>query len=214
MKKLFLFCLLFTVINSAAKAQFTPETDTLSNFPYVCQADSFTVTVAGMHYSSGYLLDSVSHTYRNDSLLINIYYSFQTGFTVLSPFQLPLRFGTPQPALYTIYSKRFTNGLFMGQGTSRIGICTAISGLPLKANDLNNLNIYPNPVQQILNIKIPGQAQGVTVQLSDLTGREILKRNFNKTEKLQLNLEKLPAGVYLLHLETEKSKTLRKIVKN
>jgi hypothetical protein len=214
MKKLILFCFLFAGITFAAKAQFAPDTDTLSNFPYVCQADSFTVTISGLHYMGGHTLDSVSHVFRNDSLVINIYYTWVSGTASFSNFYLPLRFGTPQPALYTIYSKRFTNLYFEGQGTSSIGVCTTVSGLKNETPQEISARIFPNPTQNLLNLEIPERVLAVSVQLTDLTGKTILSKDLKTADQKQLNLENLKPGIYLLILQCEKGKTVRRIIKN
>ncbi|WP_191906935.1 T9SS type A sorting domain-containing protein [Adhaeribacter soli] len=189
------------------------ENDTLRNLPYVCQADSFTVTVSGMHYHSGYTLDSVRHIYRNDSLLIRIHYKEGPGFSVLSPFKLPIRFATPQPSFYTIYSRRFVNAVLTGHGTSNIGICTSVSGLTRTNNKPEFLNVFPNPTRNSLTIGFAAKHRSGLVILTDISGKMIRKEYFKETKAIQLDLGDLKAGIYLLSLQTESGITVQKIIK-
>ena len=57
----------------------------------------------------------------------------------------------------------------------------------------------PNPVSDYLIIKYPHQWDGGTFYISDLQGRKILKGNL-KTESLQINLQHLNTGIYLLNI--------------
>ncbi len=73
--------------------------------------------------------------------------------------------------------------------------------------------VYPNPVYSILNIQLPEVKGSVTATLSDVTGKTWLTKSFTSTETKQLNLEALPKGIYLLHLQTETGSTVKRIVK-
>jgi hypothetical protein len=89
-----------------------------------------------------------------------------------------------------------------------------IAGLKNEIPQEITATIFPNPTQTLLNIELHETAQNVTAQLTDLTGKVIMSQNFRASEQKQLNLENLKAGIYLLNLETEKGKTVRKIIKN
>ncbi len=210
-KKLLSFCFIAIGINFSANAQATFETDTLKNVAYICQVDSFTVTVSGMHWMAGNILDSTAHSYRNDTLLINLYYKFGAGLGVLSPFQIPLRFQSPQPGFYIIHSNRFQNGMLLGKGTSTIGVCTMVSGLSQESSSFEKLKVYPNPTQNILILEC--NENDITTQLSDLTGRTILSQNFKHTEQKQLYIGKFKPGIYLLTIKTENGKSVKRIIK-
>jgi hypothetical protein len=215
MKVVLCVLLLLAGINYAAKAQTFMNVDSVSNVPYICQADSFTVTISGTLPSTGFTLDSVRHIYRNDTLLIRLNYSFLAGFHVLYPFQLNLKFATPpSTGPYTIFSDRFHNGVSTAQGTSHIAVCSPLSVIPEAAVNGLKINVYPNPTSNLLNIEIPDNAKTPTAQLSDLAGKVLLTRQFQANKQKQLHLENLPVGIYFLNLETEIGKTVRKIIKN
>ena len=77
----------------------------------------------------------------------------------------------------------------------------------LKNNDLVTsglIAVYPNPVKNILNIKIASQgANKTTLIITDITGRSLIKKitNAGNGETIvQLDVSVLPAGIYYLKL--------------
>lgn len=79
------------------------------------------------------------------------------------------------------------------------------------------IEVYPNPVDNILNIKLnDSQVRNGQLWLSDLNGRRILEQNiFAQQAQVQLNVNDIPAGIYLLTIAKEGStlQTRRVIVK-
>ena len=63
-------------------------------------------------------------------------------------------------------------------------------------------SVYPNPVSTILSIDLPlGIGQDPSLQLSSLTGKILWHKKLNDTtNSITLNVESLPAGVYLLEI--------------
>ena len=77
----------------------------------------------------------------------------------------------------------------------------------VKQNNIDGLNIFPNPVDEVLNITSDSTADK-NVQLFDLTGKKVL----DVTTVSQVNVSTLKAGVYVAKI-TEAGKTAtRKIV--
>ncbi|MDQ7916590.1 T9SS type A sorting domain-containing protein [Mesonia sp. MT50] len=73
-----------------------------------------------------------------------------------------------------------------------------------------NLKIYPNPVDNILNIKPDMQGTGeLSVQLFDIHGRRILQKKFSLQtglEKQQLDLSSLEQATYMLNVQFNRGK--------
>jgi subtilisin-like proprotein convertase family protein len=94
-----------------------------------------------------------------------------------------------------------------------IDICYINNSLGLETNSLSNVTIYPNPTKDILNINIP-QAIGVSkLKLYDIQGREVLETITNNTTEV-LNIGNLQSGVYMLSIENEANKTIKKVILN
>jgi surface protein len=78
----------------------------------------------------------------------------------------------------------------------------------------NELLVFPNPAEEMLTISFENAIKSeILVRITDLTGREILRQNTNKTTdkvSLQLNVTNLSQGMYIVevagaeYLETKK----------
>lgn len=73
---------------------------------------------------------------------------------------------------------------------------------------LKNLKVYPNPVRNILTIKLSNQVEYKKATITNLTGKVVLKSN----EK-SINVNQLSKGMYLLKIDTNKGTIIKKIVK-
>ncbi len=73
-----------------------------------------------------------------------------------------------------------------------------------------NLNVYPNPVLDVLNIDSDSKLSGVTVY--DLTGKAVSSHTM-AAQKNQINLSKLSPGVYVVTVQTEAGSKTVKILK-
>ncbi|THH41782.1 Kelch repeat-containing protein [Neolewinella litorea] len=81
----------------------------------------------------------------------------------------------------------------------------------------NSLEVYPNPASDLLTFHLEGAGSGrVDVLVTDLTGRIVLRRAFDKADEVlqeTLPVSDLPAGVYQLHLINGKERLTRPFVK-
>jgi hypothetical protein len=205
MKKLLLLFVCLFGINYFSSAQ----TDTLRTWPYVCQADSFPVMLSGWYASGSQRLDSITHFYRNDSLQLQLHYSSTVGPQVPMPFQIALKFQTPQPAYYTIYAKRILTNIVIATSTTHIGVCMGPTGLAENAQP--QTEIYPNPASGWLYLKkLP---LNTTAFVCDLTGKVLLRDKLTAGQA-EIDLQKLAAGIYLLKLQSEKGTVVKKFVKH
>ena len=75
--------------------------------------------------------------------------------------------------------------------------------------------VYPNPVQDVLNLYCSGTDSKVTAILTDLSGKRVA--NFSKTvpetRMIQFDLNDLTSGFYLLHLKGTSLEETIKIIK-
>jgi Secretion system C-terminal sorting domain len=84
--------------------------------------------------------------------------------------------------------------------------------LSTKNNDLiNKIQIFPNPVNDILNIKTDNNQKINALILSDINGREIINQTLN-TENI--NVSELQKGIYFLKIDSDNGIFTKKIIKN
>lgn len=140
--------------------------------------------------------------YRNDELIHTV-----TDPTVLTYTDEGLATGT----YYYKIVELFTNPDFSGPESNEIEVTfvsTAIDGV----SDNINIDVYPNPAKDQLNIKadIVGK---FNVTLYNLAGSAVM--NLGDVELqygAKINLKSFEPGVYLLHLNNNEYKITRKIV--
>jgi hypothetical protein len=83
-----------------------------------------------------------------------------------------------------------------------------------------NFGVYPNPAQNFINIAIETAAQNENyiIRVVDVVGRTIVSETVNAGRNAEIlrevNLTEVPAGIYMVSVETNGSKMTKKIVKN
>ena len=98
------------------------------------------------------------------------------------------------------------NNAYIVAATNTQGVFRfALSNLNLSTsveNCLNNFEIqlYPNPVTNQLNIKSNKRLIGALYSVYDKTGKSILTGKIN-TENSIIDVSNLPSGIYLLNIE-------------
>jgi len=100
-------------------------------------------------------------------------------------------------------------------GTSSELIIDGYAGTPKIPTEVNEskdqvMQVYPNPFND--KMKISTQLRNYSVRLSDLFGNELLKLEGN-SENTDVDLKFLPAGIYMLTIDSGSSHYTEKIVK-
>src|SRR5690606_29157175 len=74
-------------------------------------------------------------------------------------------------------------------------------------------NLYPNPATNVVTIANNENRLVNQVVVYDVTGKLISTQSFNEQTEIQLNIENLTSGTYLLHLQTNEGAAVKKLVK-
>ncbi|MBW8522694.1 M28 family peptidase [Chryseobacterium chendengshani] len=77
-----------------------------------------------------------------------------------------------------------------------------------QGNQLESVKIYPNPAKNILNIDLPDHIKNFNVEITDMSGKLVLKSE-NETK---INVSNLLNGVYICSLKSENKKIINKIL--
>ena len=86
-----------------------------------------------------------------------------------------------------------------------------LNNLELKREDIN---IYPNPTKNKINFTYNQNLKSVfNISISNLLGQFVLSKNSFKLEE-EIDIGYLPAGIYYLKIEDEKSERVFKVMKN
>ncbi|MCF6308648.1 MAG: T9SS type A sorting domain-containing protein [Flavobacteriaceae bacterium] len=87
-----------------------------------------------------------------------------------------------------------------------IGDCTILS---VNENLISQIAVFPNPTNDILNIKVPSTVEVLNSSLYNLLGQDTGLRLVNGT----MNTNELAEGVYILNVETSAGTLTQKVVK-
>ncbi|MDF1673712.1 MAG: zinc-dependent metalloprotease family protein [Vicingaceae bacterium] len=149
---------------------------------------------------------------------VNIYLSKDGGFTY--PITLATNVPNNGSANVTIPTGSITNAArVMVRGAGNIFY--AINGKNIKVemstgiNELNsdNIKVYPNPTNNLLNLTFNKSSSIEQVTLTDLQGKIVYNNNFVQGVNLQINLAGLSNGLYMLNVQTNNGVNIHKVMK-
>ncbi len=113
------------------------------------------------------------------------------------------------PSSTTIYTITGSNNGCTNTKTLSVTVnnCTSLSETEI----LSKLNIYPNPVNNILNIEFSEKIQA-NITIINTLGQAVKRFHVNEEDSVKVNFSNLPAGIYLVGINmnnTEESKYYR-----
>ncbi len=73
-------------------------------------------------------------------------------------------------------------------------------------------NLYPNPATNVVNITNNENMFVEQVAIYDVTGKQLSTQTFNKEAEIQLNVENMAIGVYLLHIKTKEGTAVKRLI--
>lgn len=86
-------------------------------------------------------------------------------------------------------------------------------GLKHLSNLDNNLEVFPNPAREKVNISLPASSDTYRIKLLNVLGAEVYETKADRTGgNVTINLVNQPKGIYFLTVETNTEKVTRKIV--
>jgi hypothetical protein len=185
----------FRGMNLTAGEQVTVEFKTrlFAIAPNVAEAISFNLTIGDSQSAAGQA--TVVQSYTNSSAAA--YTTHSATFTAPSSgiFYFGIHNNTPQATTQTFL---FLDSIILTTNLSTI------------SNLISNINIYPNPTENFLNISNPNNVEIKNISVVDINGR-IVK---NQSDSLsQINVSDLNAGVYFVTIEAAEGKTTKKFIK-
>lgn len=74
-------------------------------------------------------------------------------------------------------------------------------------------NIYPNPTNDIVNVTSTDDVVINEIVVHDLSNKKLKELSYKGTNQVQINMQDLSQGVYILTLKTNKGITVKKIAK-
>jgi hypothetical protein len=91
--------------------------------------------------------------------------------------------------------------------------CVALYSAGLQSVITAKAVIYPNPARDKLNIDFNQFYKETKLRIYDMQGKLIVSSDYLSTDKIQIDVEKFPAGIYSLHIAQDKEITNYKFLK-
>ncbi len=85
----------------------------------------------------------------------------------------------------------------------------------LSANEMVSatFNMYPNPATNVVNITNTENMLVEQITIYDMAGKQLKTQSFNNESQVQLNIENLASGNYMLHIQTNAGLAVKKLLK-
>ena len=107
----------------------------------------------------------------------------------------------------TVFAATYGRGIFSGAFTSN-----SLSSDDVTKN--NEIKIYPNPSNGLVNVSIGNYSGKLNIEVFDLNGRKILSDTKDFLSEVTLDFENLQTGIYILKLEGNGLNYSEKIILN
>ncbi|MEX1191276.1 MAG: choice-of-anchor J domain-containing protein [Brumimicrobium sp.] len=75
------------------------------------------------------------------------------------------------------------------------------------------INIYPNPVTDVLNIDLGSELSDIDIYLYDANGKLLFKNEINNTETTKIDLSKFAKGIYTIQIQSSNGLKTQKVSK-
>lgn len=85
---------------------------------------------------------------------------------------------------------------------------TVLSTNESAVNKLESIKIYPNPAKDILKVELPNSVKNFSLEINDMSGK-LISTHENENE---INVFKLPNGVYLCTIKSDDETITKKII--
>ena len=94
-------------------------------------------------------------------------------------------------------------------------VISAVDTVPLSTQDFisSKFNVFPNPINDVVTITNNESISIEQIQVFDISGKSVKTHSFTNVNEVQLNIENLASGSYLLQIKTNKGIAVKKIVK-
>ncbi len=121
------------------------------------------------------------------------------------------------PTVTTIFTVAGTSGSCSGTSTLSLGVFTCAVGLTSATINDNAYSLYPNPTSDKLFIRANNNGvTDVNIEIMDAIGKIVLKQNHNFSaaeNTVALNVNVMPAGIYLVKLTSLKDTKVIRFIK-
>ncbi len=118
---------------------------------------------------------------------------------------------------FSAYSYKYGTELYAGDVASPKFFPTTLANKKVTIDEFNTNKfdaiLYPNPANNISSLQIKGNTRHTDVTISDVTGKIIWQLKNSNNSEINLPMEKLSPGVYMVKVESSLGKKTLKLLK-
>ena len=154
--------------------------------------------------------------YTNSKIYYSIpYLNYTVAFNILAldPNGNGDRDGMPDKLVLENYAIGVNKNFAIKFDNIGIAAQNTVPTLSINEQLAAKFNLYPNPATNVVNITNAENMQVQQVTIYDSSGKQLSTQSFNNETQIQLNIENLPSGTYMLHLQTNEGTAVKKLVK-
>lgn len=190
--------------------------DTTSNI-YIDTTKSIFVEATNVSGCKGYS-DTIQITYQTLPIAPSIIHNGNDTLIVTTPYNVQwfLNGNIINGATDTIWIAQTVGDYFAvvtdSVGCSNFSDTVTVTTVGLNEINQNSWNIYPNPIQETLNINHHLNEQILAVSIISISGKKVYYHQTNSTS-ISINTQYLPSGIYFLEVITSNEQQIFKILK-
>lgn len=143
---------------------------------------------------------------------INKYEIFDGSTWTISDFYSYTNSYDGESRLTTIEAQNWNNSFLALQNNYKREFLNFVDVSGISTVETYQLNVYPNPANSILNV-ISSDVKSKTYFILDVTGKIVMKGNFQNSEMNQIGLDSLNAGYYILQIDATRGRKAISFVK-
>ena len=155
--------------------------------------------------------------YKNNKVVYEIpslNISVENDFLENEPYPISITNNLPDAFIaYTQYYDPTDNGLLPTYKFDNLKVTALNQVLSTKEMLSNQFNLFPNPATDLVTISNQENIAVKQIKIYDLTGKLIDTQNFEKKSEIQLTVDNLTQGIYMLHLQTNEGVAVKKLIK-
>jgi len=91
---------------------------------------------------------------------------------------------------------------------------TRATSISSSKNNIKELNIYPNPANNIIHVEIPNTLRAATLKIFNVTGSLVYNENLESiTNNIKsISTEDFAEGIYMIQIESEQDIFIQKLL--
>ena len=126
----------------------------------------------------------------------------------------PLPDDSPVELMFSVIKYSSHDGVYTSRiDNINISAQSAAPALGVNHYLAKQFNLFPNPANSVVTITNAENISVNKITVYDVLGKLLTTHNYTNETEIQLNVEHLQSGTYLLHLETNEGIVVKKLVK-